>query len=408
MRHGGPSGKGWENYVSGAALFARICVYVNLRYREAKVVKKARVFLSLSTAFFLLSPIARATGPLADSVCSAGNLNSITAADISGFPYAAIPLPNAPLAAQAPLVITVPGLKFETLNWGKLSYELFSELASQWFPGLRKGPQGTRSAASEAVIRAAYAEYNEQLEPFREAAEQLPESGVTRAEPDNYLEISLAQAPSCSGLTVVPFAWSRNPADTAATVKRFVPMLIQAYDSNRGSSRPVYVLTHSWGSVIMHEVLNQVALHRPDIKVDKFFTLGSPLVPGNFIIKAFSSIQYDTAGLDKNIRKPANVRYWRNVWAGHDYFSNAVKAADVNVQADASVGAPESELAYNILHGLHIIQAKDDLLTLFNLRSWHASYYRDYDAYLKSLDRHIRLVIFNPEVAAPLVSPAVK
>ena len=49
-----------------------------------------------------------------------------------------------------------------------------------------------------------------------------------------------------------------------------------------------------------------------------------------------------------------------------------------------------------------------DLLTLFNLRSWHASYYRDYDAYLKTLDRHIRLVIFNPEVVTPLVSTSVK
>lgn len=372
------------------------------------MVKKTSVFLSLFIVLFLLSPAARANDALADSVCPAYSLNSVTAGDISGFRGAAIPLPKVPLAAKAPLVITVPGLKFENINWGKLSYELFSELASQWFPGLKKGPQGTRNAGSEAVIRAAYAKYNEQLEPLRETAEQLPELAVTRAEPDNYLEATLSQASACSGLTIVPFAWSRNPADTAATVKRFVPLLIQAYDSNRGSARPVYLLTHSWGSVIMHEVLNQVALQRPDIKVDKFFSLGSPLVPGNFIIKAFNDVQYNTAGLGKNIRKPANVRYWRNVWAGHDYFSNAVQAADVNVQADASVGAPESELAYNILHGLHIIQAKNDLLTLFNLRSWHACYYRDYDAYLKTLDRHIRLVIFNPEVVAPLVSPSVK
>lgn len=372
------------------------------------MIKKINSCLAFLTVFLLLSPIARATGPLPDSVCSADNLNSITAADINGLPGAAIPLPRVPLAAQAPLVITVPGLKFENINWGKLSYELFSELASQWFPGLKKSPQGTRNAGSEAVIRAAYAKYNEQLEPLREAAEQMPELGVTRSEPDNYLETSLAQAPACAGLTVVPFPWSRNPADTAATVKRFVPLLIQAYDSNRGSARPVYLLTHSWGSVIMHEVLNQVALQRPDIKVDKFFSLGSPLVPGNFIIKAFADVQYDAAGLDKNIRKPVNVRYWRNVWAGHDFFSNTVTAADVNVKADASVGAPESELAYNILHGLHIIQAKDDLLTLFNIRGWHACYYRDYDAYLKTLDRHIHLTVFNPEVVTPLIATSVK
>lgn len=375
------------------------------------MVKKISVSLSLFTVFLLLSPLARANNAgfdLAGSVCSADSLNSITGADISSLSGPTIPFPKTPLAAQAPLVITVPGLSFEAISWGPLAYDLFSEMASYWFPGLKKSPQGTRNAGSEAIMRAAYAKYNEQLAPLREAAERMPEFGTTRAEPNNYLETSLAQAPACSGLTVVPFAWSRNPADTAATVKRFVPLLIQAYDSNRGSARPVYLLTHSWGSVIMHDVLNQVAVQRPDIKVDKFFSLGSPLVPGNFFVKVFTSVQYNLAGLNKNIRKPVNVRYWRNVWAGHDYFSNAVQAADVNVQVDASVGAPESELAYNILHGLHIIQAKNDLVTLFNLRSWHASYYRDYEAYLQSLDRHIRLVIFQPEVVAPLVSPSVK
>ncbi len=372
------------------------------------MIKRISLFLSIFTAFSFFPLITRANDLLAGSVCSADSLNVITASDISGLSGASIPLPNAPLAIQAPLVITVPGLRFDTINWGQLTYDMFSELASYWFPGLKKGPKGARSARSEAIMRAAYAKYGEQFEPLKEAAALMPAPAATRAEPDNYLEASLVQAPACSGLTVVPFAWSRNPADTAATVKRFVPMLIQAYDSNRGSARPVYILTHSWGSVIMHEVLNQVALQRPDIKVDKFFSLGSPLVPSNFFVKVFSDVQYDQAGLSKDVRKPVNVRYWRNVWAGHDYFSNAVKAADVNVQADASVGAPENELAKLILHGWHMLQAKTDLLTLFNLRSWHACYYRDYDAYLKTLNRHIRLVIFDPEVVAPLVSPAVK
>lgn len=370
--------------------------------------KRINICLSFLTVFFLLSPIARASDALIDSVCAAGGLNSITAADIGNFTVDSIPLPKAPPAAQPPLVITVPGLRFETISWGPLTYEIFSEMASYWFPGLKKGPQGARSAGSEEIMKAAYARYNEQFEPLKEAAGLMPELGVTRSEPDNYLETSLAQAPSCTGLTVVPFAWSRNPADTAETIKRFVPMLIRAYDTNRGAARPVYILTHSWGSVLMHDVLNQVAAQRPDIKVDKFFTLGSPLVPGNIFIKIFSEVQHNLAGLNKNVRKPANVRYWRNVWAGHDHFSNAVQAADVNVQVDASVGAPENELANILLHGWHKLQAKTDLVTLFNLRSWHSCYYRDYDAYLKTLDRRIRLTIFNPEVVSPLVSTAVK
>lgn len=369
--------------------------------------KRINIALSFVALFLLFSPAARAESALAGSVCSADSLNSITADDINGLPSDLVPLPRPP-AAGAPLVITVPGLRFGTLKWGKLTYEVFSELASHWFPGLKKSPQGVRSAEAEEVLKAAYARYSEQLEPYMEAAESQPDPEMSRSEPDNYLETSLTQAPACSGLTVVPFAWSRNPAETDQTIKRFVPMLIQAYDANRGAERPVYVLSHSWGTVLMHEVLNQVAAQRPDIKVDKFFTLGSPLVPGNFLVKAFSDVQYNTAGLQKNVRKPANVRYWRNVWAGRDYCSNAIQAADVNVQVDASVGAPEGELAKFILHGWQVLQAKTDLLTIFNLRSWHASYYRDYDAYLKTLDRHIHLVIFNPEVVSPLVSPAVK
>jgi hypothetical protein len=372
------------------------------------VLKKTNIFLPLFAGFLLIPALARANGPLADSVCSADSLKSITPSDIGALAGDSIPLPKTPLAAQAPLVITVPGLRFDTMKWGQLTYQIFSELASQWFPGLKKGPQGTRSAGAEEIIKAAYAKYSEQFEPFKDAAELMPEPAVTRAEPDNYLETSLAQAPACSGLTVVPFAWSRNPADTAETVKKFVPLLIRAYDANKGAARPVYILTHSWGSVIMHEVLTQVAVLRPDIKVDKFFSLGSPLVPGNFFVKLFSDVQYDQAGLAKKVAKPANVRYWRNVWAGHDYFSNAIQAADVNVQTDASVGAPENELARFLLHTWHVMEAKADLLTLFNIRAWHASYYRDYDVYLKTLDRHIRLVIFNPEVIAPLVSPLVK
>lgn len=369
-------------------------------------VKRVNICLSFLTVFLLLAPVARANDALTDAVCSPDNLNIITASDIGALPGDSIPLPKAPLSTQAPLVITVPGLRFDTIKWGPLTYELFSEMAKYWINGLKK--PGAKSAESEEVIKAAYAKYAEQFEPFQEAAAHLPEPELTRSEPDNYLEARLAQAPVCSRLTVAPFPWSRNPADTAATVARFVPQLIRAYDSNRGSARPVYILAHSWGTVLMHEALTQVAVQRPDIKIDKFFTLGSPLTPGNFLVKAFNGVQQNAVGVDKPVNRPANVRYWRNVWAAHDYFSNAIKAADVNVQVDASVGAPENELAKFLLHSWHVVQAKTDFITLLNVRNWHSSYYKDFDAYLQTLDRHIHLVVFDPEVAAPLVSSVAK
>ncbi|MCX5791975.1 MAG: PE-PPE domain-containing protein [Elusimicrobia bacterium] len=298
----------------------------------------------------------------------------------------------------------MPGLKFEAVSWGPITYELFSEMAGYWFPGL-----SSKDAASEATTRAAFAEYNKQFDPLKDAAALMPELNADRPfQDDNYLEARLAKTPACAKLPVVPFPWSRNPVDTAATIAKYVPELIRVYDNNRASGRPVYILAHSWGSVIMHDVLNQVAAKRPDIKIDKFITLGSPLMPGNFIVNIFSTVQHNIAGLSKKVNKPANVRYWRNVWARHDFFSNAVTAADINVQVDASVGAPETELTNIILYGYHKLDAKTDLIALLNIRSWHTSYYHDYDAYFKTIDRRIRLVIFDPQVAAPLLSPLLK
>lgn len=187
-----------------------------------------------------------------------------------------------------------------------------------------------------------------------------------------------------------------------------MPQLIKTYDENNGAGRPVYILAHSWGAIIMHDVLNQVAIKRPDIKIDKFLTLGSPLIPGNFIVNIFKNLQYNIAGLEKSVNKPANVRLWRNVWARHDIFSNAARTADVNVQVDASVGAPEVELTDVILYGYHKLDAKTDLIALLNIRSWHTCYYHDYDAFFKTINRHIHLVIFDPQVAAPLVARAAK
>ena len=377
------------------------------------MIKRTHIFLSLSTGIILLFSITRANAAdsfssqdsaLMDSICSADALGSIKASDISELTRtagAAIPAPLIPTGPKTPLVITMPGLKFQAISWGPIAYELFSEMAGYWFPSLKN-----KDAQSEATMRAAFAEYNKQFDPLKDAAALMPELADNRAFPDdNYLEARLAQAPACCKFTVIPFIWSRNPADTAATVAKYVPQLIKTYDENGGSGRPVYILTHSWGSVIMHDVLNQVAVKRPDIKIAKFITLGSPLMPGNFIVKIFSSVEHNIAAMPRSVNKPANVRYWRNVWARHDIFSNTATSADVNVQVDASVGTPEVDLTDIILYGYHKLDAKTDLVALLNIRSWHTCYYHDYDAYFKTINRHIHLVIFDPQVAAPLIAP---
>jgi hypothetical protein len=153
----------------------------------------------------------------------------------------------------------------------------------------------------------------------------------------------------------------------------------------------------------MHEVLQTLSKKRPDIRVDKFITLGSPLVPGNVIIRLFKKMEVKKEHLQAAVTKPANVRYWKNVWASRDPFSNGINAADVNVQVDEVVGAPESKLTSLIMYGTGIrMQAKSDLVSVLNVRMWHKSYFVDFKAYLKTIDQDINVVVFPRHVAMPL------
>ncbi|MCX5791341.1 MAG: hypothetical protein NTY45_03860 [Elusimicrobia bacterium] len=229
--------------------------------------------------------------------------------------------------------------------------------------------------------------------------------GISVHDPDTYLPDRLAKLPPCAAVTAVPFVWGRTFGDTQNALYRFVPQLIEVYDTYKNTGRPVYVLAHSWGAVLMHDVLHRVARLRPDVKIDKFITIGTPLVPRVAAIGLITGYQVSNHGLLKEVSKPANVLYWKNIWASRDPFSNAIPAADSNVQLDAYLGLPEYELSQlSVTRPDLRLEINKEIALLDNSHAWHKSYYRGFKASLPALNEEIDLNVFDAQVAPQLAA----
>jgi hypothetical protein len=382
-------------------------------YFRVSMVSSLLLITAVSAGAFDFESIVGQDSAQADSISSIDGLGALNAGDLAeaakGSPIS-LPLPK-PSAASSkiPVVITVPGLKFAEVGWGPLEPRSFIKLAQVLLSDSKEN-RGAKTPAASAALESAFAEYNAQFDDLREAEALLAKTpGSTRdafASDDSYLEDTLSQTPACARLKVVPFLWSRDPGDTEAAVEQFIPKLAQVYDKYKNTGQPIYILAHSWGTVIMHDVLHRLAKDRPDVKIDKFITLGSPLMPGNAIITLFKKVQIYKQDLEKAVRKPANVRYWKNVWSSRDPFSNEISAADENFQDDKDVEPNlEALLRERILDGTGgRMQAKTDLIAIMNVRLWHKSYYSDYSAYLKTLDKHISVTVYDPHVVKPLTA----
>lgn len=368
------------------------------------MIKKPNGFLAFAPCFVFLSLLLSAPCPAASpypgpaTSALIASARAAIALDASG--PAALSVSPAPdsrpeiiQSSLPPVVITVPGLRFSDIGWGPLKVKTILKMISYLFPAKRVGPEAVASAL---------ADYNSRFDMLAEAA---PEEGKFLDSPDTYLEDRLAQSSSCSNFTVIPFRWSRDPADTQTAVDQFGPKLAQVYDMYKDTGRPIYILAHSWGSVIMHDVLHKLARTRPDIRIDKFITMGSPLMPGNPIVALYKKLQIKQEDLLKRVSKPANVAYWKNVWVSRDVFSNTISVADYNVMADTGVGHPENRLLDLIIHNSGFRkQAKTDLVSMINLGLWHKSYFRDFKTFLVTLNEEINLSVFSPYVETSLIN----
>ncbi|KAF0125312.1 MAG: hypothetical protein FD189_1734 [Elusimicrobia bacterium] len=300
----------------------------------------------------------------------------------------------------APVVITVAGLKFDKIGPGKLNLGLLLRVIRRFFPG---------KSVDEAVLAGEVESFNTDHFMLDEGEEPASEGAVAKL-PDDYMEVRVREFPDCAaaGVTVIPFHWSRDPDDTDKIVPAFMEKLAGVH-AEYGGRRPIYVLAHSWGSMLMHETLHRLSRTRPDIMIDRFITTGSPLVPSNPVIGIFVKIGIKKEDLEKHASRPVNVGQWRNIWSGRDPYSNEIKPADLNVRVDSGVENVEPTLIDLILNNKPLRkEAKSDLWRIRDIKKWHFSYLGDFSTVLRSIEKEITVEVFAPHVARPLVDPSAK
>lgn len=331
----------------------------------------------------------------------APELAPITAADAAA--TAVLPDVKMPVAAidelrpaggNGPVIITVAGIRFDQLGWGPLEPRTLKQFLHWLFH---------KKTFDDAAVEKAAAEYNRQFDILNEGGEFTPPAEKRAPMPDTCMEDELSKLPEFAPdkVTFVPFIWSRDPDETDKVVPVYMAKLAEVYDTYKG--RPIYILAHSWGTVLTHETLHRLEKSRPDVRVDKFVSIGSPLVPSSPFSKLLLELETITEGLQREITKPANLGYWKNIWSSRDPFSNAIKAADSNVQVDADVPKYEGKLKELILHNGDLrMLAKNDFFKMINFKSWHSSYVYDFHADLESLKKEVNVSVLDPVVAPQL------
>lgn len=293
-----------------------------------------------------------------------------------------------------PVVITVPGLKFGEIGWGSLEIRNILRVFEFFFRN--------KDITEADIVNGIVGFSPRYFFPDPDAVAPVRDVRLD----DNYLEQKLKEIPGYENhnVIVVPFAWSRDPGDSKAVVPQLQAKITEVYDAYRHTGRPVYILAHSWGSMLAHTALHRASAARPDLRVDKLITAGSPLVPANVVVRMFVKLEIKKEGLEQAVRKPAAVRVWRNFWAARDAYSNAIPAADSNYMADETVENVEPTLIDIILHKKPLRkEARKDLFKIRDIKAWHSAYFFDYQASLTSIAKEISVEVFRPALAPQVV-----
>ncbi|MDD4003951.1 MAG: alpha/beta hydrolase [Elusimicrobiaceae bacterium] len=216
---------------------------------------------------------------------------------------------------------------------------------------------------------------------------------------------------------VVSLDWNGDAGQSARHFKQVAFWIEQACAEAAKTGKPVHLVAHSWGTVLSHAALHLLENSKSPVRIDKFITLGSPLSPSAPVLKTAIGIDLAMYGIEAKVAKPGNVGYWINLWAQKDLFSNAIEAADVNIQVDQS--AEPYRLALSAyLHGkaarsgakavdysndlsdpektvkkipADSKQAYADLRKLNSTVIWHGSYFTGVAIKLKSLNEEYHL-----------------
>lgn len=270
-----------------------------------------------------------------------------------------------PLAEGAPLIVTIPGIAPEHLGAG-LELGHLEQLWRWLFPG--------RSPSMKAL-----ADERASLRPGR-LAEDFGFMG-----PDDYVADAAREVSGRAGysLEIVNIPWSRDPTKTRAEVAKLTVALRRI--SEEAGGRPVYLLCHSWGSVMVHEALWRLAAEGRPVPVRRFVSMGSSLVPARVFTWLFREYHRVVSGVSAPVRKPPGVEVWVNFWAGADPYSGSIPAADLNIRVDPDLPDLVRRVRETALHDTPWNTVEADLYALTNAGRWHGSYFHGFRAHLASL-----------------------
>ncbi|OGR52869.1 MAG: hypothetical protein A2049_07125 [Elusimicrobia bacterium GWA2_62_23] len=332
----------------------------------------------ISLLFSLLAAAPAAAAPALPAFTGFDNAGAALA------PAVAEPLAPAPTALARPVVISIVGVDFTEVGFGKLELAYFKAIIAHFRPG---------GKLDERL-------FDERLSSVGKDAE-LAE--FYKRQPDNYLDARLAGVLPADRYEIVPVRWSRDPEESAAALPVVEKEIKKIFAAAKAEGRPVYLVAHSWGTVLAHTVLHRLAASSPEVRIEKFITLGSPLVPGHWWMELFMELEINTGQLQAYVAKPRNVGAWMNLWARNDYFSNEIKAADKNVRQDGLTVALEARVkkAAEQDHSLRP-EALRDLFFLKSLKTWHFAYIFDFRIFLKTLKEYHEQRIFEPAISQEL------
>lgn len=321
---------------------------------------------------------------------SASQLSAASCFDTAAVPCAAAmdiqaaPEPAPARAAGKPVVITIVGVDFAEVGFGKLELAYFKDILGHLI-GMHSLDVSLFERKMEAV-RADIA--------GNDAYGKLP---------DNYLDARLAAVLPPGKYDIAPIRWSRDPDESAAAVPLVEAEIRRIVKAAKAEGRPVYLVAHSWGTILAHTALHRLAKSAPEVKIDKLITLGSPLVPGHWWLEIFLKYQIKEGQLQSYVAKPANVALWLNLWAYNDFFSNRIAAADRNMLVDGDTRELEAQVkrAAELNHSLRP-EALRDLFFLKSIKGWHFAYIMDFQVFLKTLKKGYELSLLGPIVAQEL------
>jgi hypothetical protein len=192
-----------------------------------------------------------------------------------------------------------------------------------WEPVMEGRPPGSRSGGGTVRLTAEERARERQIRQELEA--QLEQRAVIEATPSGARglarprEWGAARRQMRRGFWDVVF----NPGESIGDFARYLAsrkLRLAVKECFKLQVRPllganveISVISHSWGTVVAHDALVDLAAESPGLKVANLFTLGSPL----WLVRPFLE--------EKGGRRPAAVGFWMNVHARGDAVGSWLK-----------------------------------------------------------------------------------